>query len=189
MRRDDRWLEHVGAGIDEVGRSFAGRRLLDERPDPAVGLRRHDTERRGVVDLVEGDRALASGGVVEGDEGAEVEIGHHVAVDHDETLVDAGLEGGEADGAGGVERLGLDGISQAHARALPVGIRSLKDVGPVAEGQHGLVDIVSGQPGHDPLDHRPVDDRQHLLRRGEGQGAQPGAEAPDEHDGAHGVAV
>ena len=106
--------------------------------------------------------------VVEGDEGGEVEVGQDVAVDDDEALVDAGVAGGEADGAGGVERLGLDRVAQPHAGARPVGIGSLEGVGPVAERQHGLVDPVAGQPGDDPLDHRPVDDRQHLLRASRG---------------------
>ena len=184
---EDRRLEHVGPGVDEVGGRLAGRRLLDERLDPAVGIRRHDAERRGVVDLVEGDRALASGGVVEGDERADVEFGHDVAVDDDEALLDAGLMGGEPDGAGGVEGLGFDRVTQAHAGALAVGIGGVEGVGAVAEGQHGLVDAVTGQSGEDPLDHRPVDDGQHLLRGGEGQGPQAGTEASDEHHGAHGV--
>ena len=56
-------------------------------------------------------------GVVERHQGADVEVGEHVAVDHEEALVDAGLAGGEADGAGGVERRVLDGVGQAHPGA------------------------------------------------------------------------
>jgi hypothetical protein len=38
----------------------------------------------------------------------------------------------------------------------------------------------------DPFDHRPVDDRQHLLRRAERQRTQTGAEPTDEDDRFHG---
>ena len=48
--------------------------------------------------------------VVERDQRAEVEVGEHVAVAHDEALVDA--LGREADRAGGAERLVLDRVAQ-----------------------------------------------------------------------------
>ena len=47
---------------------------------------------------------------VEAHQRADVEVGEHVAVDDEERVVDAGFERGEADGAGGVERLGLDRV-------------------------------------------------------------------------------
>ena len=69
---------------------------------------------------------------------AEVEVGEHVAVEHEEALGDAGVERGEADGAGGVARLGLDGVVEVDAGAAPVGVGGLEGVGPVAQRQHGL---------------------------------------------------
>ena len=109
--------------IRSVGASSRGR-LLDERLHPAVVVGGHHAERRRVVDLGQGDGALGPGPVpvVEGHQGAEVEVGEDVAVDDDEALVDAGLGGGEADGAGGVERLGLDGVVEADAGAHAVGV-------------------------------------------------------------------
>jgi hypothetical protein len=88
-----------------------------------------------------------------------------VTVDHHEALGDAGVVGGEADGPGGVERLGLDGVVQLDAGARAVGIRVGEGVGLVPERQHRLGDAVGAQVGDDVLDHRPVDDRQHLLRQ------------------------
>ena len=79
-------------------------------------------------------------------EGADVEVGEHVAVDHQEPLGDAGVEGGEADGARGVERLGLDRVVELDAGAQAVGLRLDERVGPVAHRQHGLVDAVT-RPG------------------------------------------
>jgi hypothetical protein len=67
-------------------------------------------------------RAFGASVAVEGHEGADVEVGEHVAVQRHERL--AGEPGGqrrEADGAGGVERLALHGVVQAHAGARPSG--------------------------------------------------------------------
>ena len=50
-----------------------------------------------------------------------VEVGEDVAVDHDERVVDARRIGGETNGAGRVERLGLDGVAQGDAGAPPSG--------------------------------------------------------------------
>jgi hypothetical protein len=101
------------------GRFFLGR-LLDERDDPP-SARWGPRRRPRVLDLVQGDGALATVLLVERDQRADVEIGEDVAVDHDEPLVDAGVERGEADGAGGVERFGLDGVVEVDAGAAPSG--------------------------------------------------------------------
>ena len=52
--------------------------------------------------------------------------------------------------------------------------------------------IMAGQVPEHPLDHRAVGHRQHLLRAGEREWAEAGAEAPYEDDrphGAYGAAV
>ena len=45
----------------------------------------------------------------------------HVAVDHDERVVDPGVVGGEADGAGRVEWFGLDRIVQRDTGTRAIG--------------------------------------------------------------------
>ena len=67
--------------------------------------------------------------VVELDEPAQVEVGEDVAVHDEEPLADAGVIGSEANGAGGVAWLGLDGIVQAHSGAASVGIGGPKTSG------------------------------------------------------------
>ena len=64
----------------------------------------HHPERGRVLDRREGDGRLGPALAVKGDQPGDVKVGQHVAVDHHEGLVDAGLPGGEADGAGGVQR-------------------------------------------------------------------------------------
>src|SRR5690606_24962000 len=58
-------------------------------------------------------------------------------------------------------------------------------IGQKAQREHDVVDTVLGQVADDELDHRPVDDRQHLLGAGTGERTQPRAEPPDQHDSAH----
>jgi hypothetical protein len=48
---------------------------------------------------------------------------------------------------------------------------------------------VDGQRRDDALDHRPVDDREHLLGRVGGERAEAGTEPADEDDRPHGFAV
>src|SRR5262245_25093420 len=182
---EHRRLEHVGPGVDAVGRGRAGLRLLDERLDLAGVVDRHDAVARRVGHRVQGDRALGPGGVVEGDEPPDVEVGQNVAVEHQEPLGDARVAGGEQDGPGRVERLGLDGVVQRGAGAPTVGVAPPEPVRAVAERQHDVVDAVVGEVADDMLDHRPVDDRQHLLGPRQRQGSQARAEPADEHDGAH----
>ncbi len=127
-------------------------------------------------------------------ERVDVEVGEHVAVDHEERVVDAGVERGEADRAGGVERLGLDRVVQPHPGAHLVGVRLDERVGPVPERQHRVVDAVPAEVADDPLDHRPIDDRQHLLRGGERSAAAGGCRSrrrgrpPSRTGGRRGVA-
>ena len=151
----------------------------------AVVVEGHDTEARRVVDPGEVDGAFGPPGLVQGPQLTQVEVGEHVAVDDHEPLVDPDLEGGEAHGAGGVERLGLDGVVQGDAGARAVGEGVEEGVGPVAERQHDLGDALAPEAGHDAFEHGGPDDGQHLLGRVPGEGPQPGAEPPDEQDGAH----
>ena len=116
---------------------------------------------------------------------AHIEIGEDVAVHDEKRLVDAGLTGREADGAGGVERLRLDGVAQTHTGAGGVRERFDERVGLVPERQDRLVDAERREVADHPVDHRPMDDRQHLLRLAERQRSQSGAEAPDEDDRPH----
>ena len=140
------------------------------RPSSSVG---HDAEGGGVGHRVEGDGALGAARAVEGHESGQVEIGEDIAVDHDEGLVDAGERGGEPDGAGRVERLGLDGVRQAHAGDPAIGIGLHEGIGQVAEREDGLIDAVGGEVTEHTLDHGHPDDREHLLGGRERQRAEP----------------
>ena len=114
--RQDGRLEHVGPGVDLVGRRLVARRLLDEGGDPALRVGRHHAEGRRIGHRMQGDRPLGAALAVEGHEAGQVEVGEHVAVHHDEGLGDAGERRGKAHRARRVERLGLDGVGQPRPR-------------------------------------------------------------------------
>ena len=177
-------FEHVGARVDPVprrasrGGGFSTNAMT--WPSGAVGTTPNalgsSTSESEIV-------ASASVLVVERDHRAEVERREDVAVAHDEALVDP--VGRVLDRTRGAERLVLDLVVQAHAAEAAVGKCALERVGAVAERQHDLVDAVRREPLQLAFEERLVRDRQQRLRCREGERAQPGALAPDEHDRLH----
>ena len=107
-------LEHVGAGVDQVGVDLLGPRLLEEAEHLPVGGGAHEAVAARVVDGRERDRGARAGGAVALDQAAEVVIREDVAVEHEERAAHAAL-GGEADGAGRAERLRLDRVDDLEA--------------------------------------------------------------------------
>ena len=92
--------------IQSVGR-LARRGLLHEPEDPPLVVGGDHAEGRRVVDPGEGDRGLGLPLLVEAHQGGDVEVGEDVAVADQEPAGHAAGLGGEADGAGGAEGLGL----------------------------------------------------------------------------------
>ena len=144
--------------ISLVGASSRGGFSTNAVTRPSL-VGRHHAEGRRVGHRMERDGALRPALSVEGDEGAEVEVGEDVAVDDDEGVVDPSVRGGETHGAGRVEGFGLDRVGQADPGGMAIGIRLLERVGEVAQRQDRLVDAVRRQVGQHPLDHRHPDDR------------------------------
>ncbi len=156
-------LEHVGARVDLVGRRLVAGRLLDEGGDPPVCVGGNDPERRGVWDRMQRDRPLGADAAVERHEAGQIEVGHDIAVDDHEGVVDAGGGGRESDSAGRVERLRLDGIRQPHAGCPSVRVGLEESVGQVTERQYGLVHPVPSQVAEHALQHGHAHHREHLL--------------------------
>ena len=121
--------------------------------------------------------------VVEVDDRAEVDVGEHVAGDHEEALVE--LVHGVAHRAGGAERRLLGGVDHAHAELGAVAEVGADGVGQEGDGDDDLVEAVPLQQVDDVLHHRPVDQRQHRLGRVRGERAQPGALAAGHDHGLH----
>ena len=85
---EDLGLEHVDAGVDGVAEHLAPRRLLEEALDRAVVAGDDDAELERVLDVGEPDGGHRLALVVERDDRAEVDVGEHVAGDHEEALVE-----------------------------------------------------------------------------------------------------
>ena len=79
---EDLGVEHVDAGVDRVAEDLSPGRLLEESLDRPVFAGDDDAELEGVLDVREPDRRHRFVLVVEGEDGAEVDVGEHVARDH-----------------------------------------------------------------------------------------------------------
>ena len=156
---------------------------------PAVVVGGHHAEGGRIGHRVQGDGPLGPALAMERHQCGQVEVGEHVAVDDDEGLVDAGEGGGEADGAGGVQRLGLDRVGQPHAGDPAVRVGLHEGIGQVAQREDGLVDAVRGEVAEHPLDHGHPDDREHLLGRRERQRPEPRPLAAHEDNRFHYLVV
>ena len=118
-----------------------------------------------------------------GELGGEVEVGQHVAVEHEEALVEQRL--GLLERPARAARLGL----LDEAQAQPVGRAVAQHVAD-ARGQEparhdDVVDAVRPQPLEHVGDEGPVDERDDGLRDGRRQRPQPRALPADEDDGLH----
>ena len=122
---------------------------------------------------------------MEGHQGAEVEIGEHVAIDHHEGVVWLEDLGGESNGTGRVERLGLHGVRQSNASALTIGICLQEGLGEVAEREDRIGHTVERELDHDTLEHWNSHDGEHLLGCGQRQWSEPSSLPADQDDRLH----
>ena len=100
--------------------------MVSENTSPHVGFSRnrsmvpsalgdHDAELERVLDVLQRDRRRRAGVAVRLDERGEVDVGEHVAGDHEERVVE--LVGGVAHRPGGAERRLLGGVAHASRRS------------------------------------------------------------------------
>ena len=115
---EDLGLEHEDAGVDGVAEHLAPRRLLEEALDRAVLVGDDDAELERVLDVHEADGGQRLVLVVEVDDATEVDVGEHVARDHEEPLVE--VLHGIAHRPGGAERRLLGRVDDADAELAAV---------------------------------------------------------------------
>ncbi len=124
---------------------------------------------------------------MEADQRAHVEVGEDIAVHDQKGVVDPTVGSGEGDGAGGVQRRGLDGVAEPDAPGPILGKGAEEGVRSVAERQQRLLHAVGGQVGEHALDHGLLDHGEQLLGGGVGEGSKARSLAPDQYDSPHGV--
>ena len=180
---EDLALQHVRAGADQVRVDRIRARLLDEVAHRAVLVEMHEAVGARVGDRHERERRLRAGPLVLGDLRAQVDVREHVAVEHQEALVEHRL--GELQRAGRAARVGLLDEAQADPQPGAVAEHVAHARREKAAGHDHVVDPVLAQPLEHERDERPVDQRHDGLGHGRGQRAQPRALAADEDHGLH----
>ena len=115
--------------------------------------------------------------------GGDVDVGQHVAVEHQEPLVEHVL--GELQRAARAQRPRLLEVAQAQADRLAVAQHGAHAGGHVPARHHDVVDAVRAQPVEHERDERPVDQRDDRLRHRGGQRPQPRALATGEDERLH----
>ena len=180
---EDAGLEDVDARVGGVGEHLAPARLLEEALDAAVGTGDHDRELEWVLDPLERDRRQRAGVLVSLDDRAQVDVGEHVARDHQERVVE--LLGRVEDGPGGAERRLLGGVSHPHAEVGPVAEVVPDLVGEERDGDDDVVEAVRREEPHHVLHHRPVRQRHHRLGLVARERPQPRALSPGQDHRFH----
>jgi hypothetical protein len=113
----------------------------------------------------------------------DVDVGQHVAVEHQEAVLEQVL--GVLQRAGRAARLGLDDVAQAQAErlALAEGLADLRRL--EAAAQDDVVDPVPAQPFEHVHQERPVDERDDRLGLPRRQRPQARALPTDEDHRLH----
>ena len=109
-------LEHVDAGVDRVAGDLVLARLLEEALDVAVRVGLDQPVGARVLDRRQDDRRLGLALAVQPQHGAEIDLGQHVAVEHDDRL--GQRVAGIADRAAGAERHRLDDVAELDAQTF-----------------------------------------------------------------------
>ncbi len=183
---EDLRFEHVDPGVDGVGEHLAPRRLLQEALDGAVGLRDHDAELERVLHVLQRDRRGGVGVAVRFDERGEVDVGEHVARDHEERVVE--LRRRVAHRSGGAERRVFRGVAHGDAEIGAVAEVVADLVGEERDRDDDVVEAVQLEQVDDVLHHRLVDEGHHRLRLIAGERTQTRALATGQDHCFHGIA-
>ena len=176
-------LDQVDAGVDLVREHLAPGWLFQEAIDGPVRIRDHHAELERVRHRGEHDRGRRLLLPVILHHLAEIDVGHRIAADDDEGLVQVLLR--VLDTAGGAQRRVLDDIGDvdAEVRAVP---KIVADRGTqVLQRHHHIRDAVVTQQPQDMFHDRLADHRHQRLRDAAGQRPQPRPLATRHHYRLH----
>ena len=175
-------LEQIGPRVDLVRLDLIGLGLLEELGDLAVVAPVDKAVAARIGHRIERDRRLGPRVLVLRDQGTEVEIAEHVAVQDEKAIAEHVL--GEADRAGGPAGVGLLCIADLDA-GLELRERPLHLLGQEAAGDDHVVHPVALEPVDHVGDVRAAGQREHRLRDRVGQGPQASALAAGQDQRLH----
>ncbi|CAB4808815.1 unannotated protein [freshwater metagenome] len=158
------WLEHIDARVDRVREHLAPRWLLEEALDRAVVASNNDPELERVVHRGEGDRRHCTLVLVVLNNCRQVDVGDHVARDHDEAVIFEEIHR-IAHAARRPEGYRFVHVGDAHAEVAAVPEVLLDGVRHERNGHHDVLDAVVAQQVDDVFHHRPVRYREQRLGR------------------------
>ena len=147
------------------------------------GTRDHDPELERVLDVLQRDRRGGVGVAVRLHEHGEIDVGEHVARDHEEGVVE--LRRGVAHRSRGAERRVLGRVAHPHAEVGAVAEVVADLVGEERHRDHDVVEAVQREQRDDVLHHRLVHERDHRLGLVARERSQAGALTAREDDGLH----
>ena len=145
--------------------------------------RAHEPVGGRVLDRRQRERRRGAGPLVLRDLGGQVHVGQHVAVEHQEALVEQRL--GVLERAAGAERPRLLDVAQPDAEGRAVAEHVAHAAGQVAARHDDVVDAVAAQPVEHEADERAVDERDHRLGHRAGQRPQARALAARQDQRLH----
>jgi hypothetical protein len=159
---EDSRVEHVDAGVDRVREHLTPRRLLQEALDATVGPGDDDAEVDRILDPLQRDRRERLLRLVPFDNRAEIDVGEHVAGDHEERLVELGHR--VAHRTRGSERCLFGCVTHPDPELGTVTEVGADVIRHERDGHDDVVEPVAREQLDDVLHHRHVRDGHHRLR-------------------------
>ena len=177
-------LEHVDAGVDRIAGDLVRLGLFEESLNVARRVGFHEAVGRRVVDRRQDDRRPGFALAVQADDGRQIDLREHVAVEHHDRF--AQRFAGVAHGAGRAERRRLDDVPDAEAAVAAIAEDFFDAPRLVVEAEDDLVDFGHLlQPIELVVQKRAVEDRDDRLRCVNREGTEPRAFAPREQNRLH----
>jgi hypothetical protein len=181
----DLGLEHVDAGVHQVGGHLVGGRLLDESVHEHVVVDLDEAVGRRVLDAGQGYRGEGVGLPVPVDEPLEVHAREHVAVYRHYRPPALQVARGVLDATRRTESPALDRVVHGETVEVEVGQVLLDRGRQITQREHGPVEPAAPQEVQHVPHERPVPQRDQGLGDVVGNRPQPGAQPSNKNNGLH----
>ena len=162
-----RGIDHIDAGVHRIRDHFAPRWFFKELGDSAVGIGDDYAIFQGVGYAIESQGGLGAFCLVVGDNLLQVDVGHGVAADDEERLIEKFL--GILDTTRRTQGRFLNCVMDLHAQAATIPKIALDHFGHEVEGDHNFCDALALEKIQDVAHHRFGNQRDHRFGATNGQ--------------------